>query len=597
MEDLQPGDPRWIGPYWLEGRLAAGGMGRVYLGRSPGNRHVAIKVIRPELAEDTEFRTRFAREVAAARKVSGIFTADVVDADVTSPTPWLATSYVVGPSLADAVATRGPLSPAAVLDLAAGLAEGLVAIHSAGVVHRDLKPSNVLLAEDGPRLIDFGIAWAMETSTLTQTGMVVGSPGFMSPEQAQGGDVGPPSDIFSLGAVLAFAATGQGPFGEGSGASLLYRVVSGEPDTSRVPGEIRPLIERCLAKDPRRRPTAAQLLAELSAAQPVTRPAPAPVAAGAGLAAAPPGSPAAGPAYPATRQAVVPGLRPGGPEAAVPARTTTAPQPPAEPEPRRVPVPAPRPAAPAEQRLGPPPPQRPVPPPPQRFATPPPRGRPPRRGWAVALAAAVVLIITAAGAFAAWRYLGHPSSAPSPGTTQSPSSPGPSTPGPSTPGPSTPGPSTPGQSAADVMSILGGYLARSASVRPTIQPAIDGVRSCAQDPASGQAVLKQAINTRQDILNGLRTLSPAGLPNGAQLINSLIDAMQNSVTADQDYQDWMADIASGASACGSNPSQNSHYAAGNTADAEATSAKKAFIQVWNPMAPSYGQKTYSYMDF
>ena len=211
-------------------------MGRVYLGRSPGGRQVAIKVIRPELAEDADFRARFAREVSAAKKVSGIFTASVVDADLDGPVPWLATSYIAGPSLADAVATRGPLPESMVLRLAAGLAEGLSAIHAAGVVHRDLKPSNVLLADDGPRLIDFGISRSMETSALTQTGTVVGSPGFMSPEQTQGRDVGPPSDIFSLGAVLTFAATGEGPFGQGSTVALLYRVVTQPAQHRRAAG-------------------------------------------------------------------------------------------------------------------------------------------------------------------------------------------------------------------------------------------------------------------------------------------------------------------------------------------------------------------------
>jgi len=264
LDELQSEDPRRIGPYWLEGRLGSGGMGRVYLGRSPGGRQVAIKVIRPELAEDPDFRTRFGREVSAARKVSGIFTASVVDADLDGPMPWLATSYIAGPSLADAVASRGPMPESTVLRLAAGLAEGLSAIHAAGVVHRDLKPSNVLLADDGPRLIDFGISRSMETSALTQTGTVVGSPGFMSPEQTRGREVGPPSDIFSLGAVLTFAATGEGPFGQGSTVALLYRVVSSQPNTAGLPGGLRLMIEHCLAKDPRQRPTAAQLLAWLS---------------------------------------------------------------------------------------------------------------------------------------------------------------------------------------------------------------------------------------------------------------------------------------------------------------------------------------------
>src|SRR5580692_4499676 len=227
---LQPGDPPLIGPYRLVGRLGCGGMGQVFLGLSAGGRPVAVKVIRAELAMDPEFRARFRREVDVARRVSGLFTAPVIDADLDGPVPWLATAYVKGPSLADAVSSHGPLPAGSVLALAAGLAEALNAIHAAGVVHRDLKPANVLLAEDGPRVIDFGISRAVEASALTHTGLVVGSPGFMSPEQAEGREVGPPSDIFSLGAVLAFAATGQGPFGTGSTPALVYRVVHSLPN-------------------------------------------------------------------------------------------------------------------------------------------------------------------------------------------------------------------------------------------------------------------------------------------------------------------------------------------------------------------------------
>jgi serine/threonine protein kinase len=270
MQELQPGDPQLIGPYRLRGRLGAGGMGRVYLGLSPGGRAVAVKVIRADLAQDPEFRARFRREVTVARKVSGLFTAPVIDADVDGPVPWLATAYVRGPSLADAVSEHGPLPGASVLALARGLAEGLSAIHAAGVVHRDLKPANVLLAEDGPRVIDFGISRAVEASALTHTGLVVGSPGFMSPEQAEGREVGPPSDIFSLGAVLAFAATGQGPFGSGSTPALVYRVVHRAPNLDQLPPEVRPLVERCLAKDPAQRPAAAQLLGGADAAHPAT---------------------------------------------------------------------------------------------------------------------------------------------------------------------------------------------------------------------------------------------------------------------------------------------------------------------------------------
>ena len=214
VSELRSGEPQTIGPYRLVGRLGAGGMGQVFLGVSPGGRPVAVKAIRAELAEDPEFRMRFGREVDAARKVSGVFTAMVVDADIDGPVAWLATAYVPGPSLAEAVDSHGPLPEGSVLALAAALAESLTAIHAAGVVHRDLKPSNVLLAEDGPRVIDFGISRAAEATALTRTGLVIGSPGFMSPEQATGGDVEKPSDIFSLGAVLAFAATGEGPFGQ-----------------------------------------------------------------------------------------------------------------------------------------------------------------------------------------------------------------------------------------------------------------------------------------------------------------------------------------------------------------------------------------------
>jgi serine/threonine protein kinase len=266
VAQLRPADPATVGPYRLLGRLGSGGMGHVFLARSPGGRPVAVKVIRPELADEAGFRARFAREVAAARNVSGMFTALVVDADTDGPVPWLATAYVPGPSLTELVHERGPLPPDAVLTLAAGLAEGLSAIHAAGVVHRDLKPSNVLLAQDGPRVIDFGISRALEATMMTTTGMVLGSPGFMSPEQAKGDTVGPPSDVFSLGAVLAYAATGEGPFGTGPTPALLYRVVNEAPRLDGLPPQVRPVIESCLAKDPAARPTSTQLLTQLGGA-------------------------------------------------------------------------------------------------------------------------------------------------------------------------------------------------------------------------------------------------------------------------------------------------------------------------------------------
>src|SRR5215468_3539201 len=268
MHELQPADPGLIGPYRLRARLGAGGMGRVYYGLSPGGRPVAVKVIRADLAADPEFRARFRREVSVARSVSGLFTAPVIDADADGPVPWLATEYVRGPSLADAVSQHGPLPAASVLALARGLAEGLDAIHAAGVVHRDLKPANVLLASDGPRVIDFGISEAAEASVAAGANVMIGSPGYMSPEQVLGVDIGPASDIFSLGAVIAFAATGQGPFGAGSHAALMYRLVNSPASVDDVPGELRSVVGRCLAKNPDDRPTARELLAEVGALQP-----------------------------------------------------------------------------------------------------------------------------------------------------------------------------------------------------------------------------------------------------------------------------------------------------------------------------------------
>ena len=314
MHELAPGDPELIGPYRLRGRLGVGGIGRVYLGLSPGGRTVAVKVIRADLAQDAEFRARFRREVAVARTVSGLFTAPVIDADVDGPVPWLATAYEPGPSLADAVSQHGPLPAASVLALARGLAEALSAIHAAGVVHRDLKPANVLLAEDGPRVIDFGISRAVEASVLTHTGLVVGSPGFMSPEQAEGREVGPPSDIFSLGAVLAFAATGHGPFGSGSTPALVYRVVHSGPQLDLMPAEVRSLAERCLAKDPALRPTAADLLA--AAAYPAAGWLPEPVTRAQAAVpltmttATPPGVPAPVPPVPVPLATAAPGRAP-----------------------------------------------------------------------------------------------------------------------------------------------------------------------------------------------------------------------------------------------------------------------------------------------
>ncbi|MFF9857602.1 MULTISPECIES: protein kinase domain-containing protein [Streptomyces] len=264
MSALEPDDPRTVGEYRLLSRLGLGGMGRVFLGRSPGGRLVAVKVVHAELLRRPEFRDRFRREVQAARMVSGAFTAPVVDADPDAPLPWLVTSYIAGPSLEQAVAERGPFDPQAVLTLAAGLAEALVSIHAAHLVHRDLKPSNVLLAEDGPRVIDFGIVRSVDADSLTGTGHMAGSPGFMSPEQVNGDEVTWASDVFCLGAVLAFAATGANPFGAGPTPALLYRVVHNAPDVDAVTDPaLRSLIADCLAKDPAHRPAPREILARI----------------------------------------------------------------------------------------------------------------------------------------------------------------------------------------------------------------------------------------------------------------------------------------------------------------------------------------------
>ncbi|MEU0239111.1 serine/threonine-protein kinase [Nocardiopsis sp. NPDC006198] len=250
-----------IGPYRLLGRLGAGGMGRVYLGRSPGGRDVAVKVVHPELAEDPEFRRRFAAEVEAARRVGGFHTAPVVDADPAGNPPWLATAYIPGPTLYAAVREHGPLPADSVAALGAGLAEGLVAVHAHRIVHRDLKPGNVLLAADGPRLIDFGIARALDATSYTRTHAVLGTAAFMSPEQVTGASVGPASDVFSLGCVLAFAATGRSPFGEGPAHAITHRIIHSEPDLGGLTGPLKDLVSACLAKDPVDRPTPDSVLA------------------------------------------------------------------------------------------------------------------------------------------------------------------------------------------------------------------------------------------------------------------------------------------------------------------------------------------------
>ncbi|MFE9609511.1 bifunctional serine/threonine-protein kinase/ABC transporter substrate-binding protein [Streptomyces sp. NPDC006012] len=265
MRPLTADDPEDIGGHRLLARLGSGGMGVVHLARTPGGALVAIKSIRAEYAADPAFRARFRREVTAVRGLAGPWLVPVVAADTQAREPWLATEFVPGPSLVEAVDGHGALPVAAVRILGSRLADALTAVHAAGVVHRDVKPANVLLALDGPRLIDFGIAQAGGATALTAPDAVVGTPGFLAPEQAQAraDEVGPPSDVFSLGCVLAYTASGRRPFGTGNPAGVLFRTVHEEPDLADVPGELRPLIGSCLAKDPAGRPTAAQVGAAL----------------------------------------------------------------------------------------------------------------------------------------------------------------------------------------------------------------------------------------------------------------------------------------------------------------------------------------------
>ncbi|MEU1181284.1 serine/threonine-protein kinase [Streptomyces sp. NPDC005820] len=266
MEKLGPEDPQRIGAYRLLARLGAGGMGRVYLARSDRGRTVAVKLVKPELAAREEFRARFRQEVRNAQRVGGFWTAPVLDADTEAAVPWVATGYVAGPSLQQVVGhDHGPLPERSVRILAAGLAHALTNIHAAGIVHRDLKPSNVMVTIEGPRVIDFGVARALESvsdSGLTRTGAVVGSPGFMAPEQVRGEPITPASDVFCLGSVLAYAATGTLPFGGGEGGehALMFRIVEEEPDLSGVPEGIADLVRACLRKDPAARPSLAWIL-------------------------------------------------------------------------------------------------------------------------------------------------------------------------------------------------------------------------------------------------------------------------------------------------------------------------------------------------
>jgi eukaryotic-like serine/threonine-protein kinase len=291
MQPLTSDDPAAIGGYRLEARLGSGGMGRVYLAFTPAGRPVALKVVRSDLGDDQDFRIRFEQEIQAARRVRGLYTAELIDADPAATPPWLVTAYVPGPSVEDVIDRDGPMPEATVFRLVAGVAEALQAIHAAGVIHRDLKPSNVLLAQDGPRVIDFGIARALAASPMTRTGATMGSPDYMSPELILNRPVTPATDVFALGSLAAFAAVGRLPFGRGHITDVAHRVVHEPPDLAGCPAGLVALIEACLQKDPQARPAPgaiiefcvarAALLGDSGQPRPAPAAVPAPVPAGA----------------------------------------------------------------------------------------------------------------------------------------------------------------------------------------------------------------------------------------------------------------------------------------------------------------------------
>ncbi|WP_156297803.1 serine/threonine-protein kinase [Mycobacterium paragordonae] len=261
MDSLSVHDPRQIGPFTLLGRLGRGGMGTVFLGRLPSGRLAAIKLVNPGLAEDSQFRERFAREVDAARAVGGFFNAPIIDADTRAETPWLATAYVEGPTLHEAVRQHGALSTEAATTVLLGLCEALIAIHHARLVHRDLKPSNIILAPDGPRVIDFGIAHAVDNLRITDYGTVIGTPEYMSPEQTRGEvNLSWASDVFALGSVMVFASAGHAPFYGGHYFAMLENIRTANPDLDGVPHTLAPIVAACLDKEPGRRPRPAQVL-------------------------------------------------------------------------------------------------------------------------------------------------------------------------------------------------------------------------------------------------------------------------------------------------------------------------------------------------
>ncbi len=539
LAPLRSTDPARYGPYQLQGRLGAGGMGVVYLAFGPDGGPVALKVLQPVLAEDREYRVRFVREVNAARLVDSPFVARVVAAETDSDALWMATEYVEGATLAHAVESNGPVPADRLRGLAVDLARGVATMHAVGLVHRDLKPANVVLAWSGPKLIDFGIAKHEGTTDLTQTGVTVGSLLWMSPEVLNGHVALRASDIFAWGLCVAFAGTGRPPFGAGNPQAVAYRIGNEPPDLRGLPPELAPLIALALAKDPDGRPDADQLCASLGdRAHQVTAVAiPRPEGGWTGPT----------PATPATAEA-------------------TPPAPPPPPNWQQSPTPT----LPPPPGYTPGPPQKPlrIPPPAQR-----------RRQLLVPLLVLGALVVAAAVAIAilATRS-GSPkpppaTAAPSGSATPTPTSPTP------TPTPTSSGPSSP-VSAARALDTL---LTDSARSRANVVAAVSSAQSCI-DPSGAAATLRQAAAGRAEELQRLQLISLSSIDPEHSLTNALTDALTESRAADLSFAAW----ANGAVGCSGSALLDANFAAANQSSMSATAAKQSFINLWNPIAQKYG---------
>jgi serine/threonine protein kinase len=529
LTSLRSGDPPHCGPYRLQGRLGAGGMGVVYLAFGPDNAPVAIKVLLPMLAQDDQYRARFVREVEAARLVNSRYVARVVAAQTDSDLLWMATEYVEGPTLAQAVESNGPVPADRLRGLATDLASAVSALHSAGLVHRDLKPANVVLAWSGPKLIDFGIAKQEGSTDLTQTGVTVGSLVWMSPEVLNGGPASRASDIFAWGLCVAFAGTGRAPFGDGNPSVIAYRIAQAEPDLHGLPPELADLVRAALAKDQTGRPSDASLCSALGGR----------------------GAPATAVALPRPQGGWT------GPNPAAPAQST---QPPVQ-------LPS-------------------LPGPPQ------PPARTSRRSLGIPLAAASALLAAAAAAAAiaivvtTHRGPSHPVAQNSPlptASTSVPSTPPSTPPSTSVPGTSAPTSAPARSTPAEAAAALDQLLSTSSRSRADVVAAVAAAQSC-EDPAGAASTLALAADERTAELQQLGTTDLTAVDSTGQLARTLTDALTSSRAADLSFAAWAASV----SGCSAAAPLDADYASAGTSSTAATAAKQEFVNLWNPVASKYG---------